>query len=91
MEKGFLATGERHPAVNDALDYYNKLGLAKLLEYRESFASCAIEGNKLAEVCLETLRRLLEHEKLSDRYFLGLMWTIRSLEEKSKRDPETNA
>lgn len=49
----------------------------------ESFASCGIENNRLAEVCGETLRRVLAQEPVSDRYLLGLVWTIRQMEEEA--------
>lgn len=31
----------------------------------------------IAEVCGETLRRIREGEPVSDRYVLGLAWTVR--------------
>ena len=48
---------------------------------QESFASNAIEGNRLAEAGGETLRRFLAGKPVSDRYALGLIWTIRAMEE----------
>ena len=47
-----------------------------LAGWQEAFSSCAIEGNRLAEVCSETLRRLLIGEPVSDRYVLGLAWAM---------------
>lgn len=46
----------------------------------ESFSSCAIEGNRFAEVCGETLRRVMQREPVSDRYVLGLAWAIHGME-----------
>lgn len=46
----------------------------------ESFSSCAIDGNRFAEVCGETLRRVMNHEPVSDRYILGLAWAIRGMD-----------
>ena len=76
---GTLQVGEPHPAARDALHYLKGLG-SNLLEYQEAFASTAIEGNRLAEICSETLSRLLASEPVSDRYLLGLAWTVREIE-----------
>lgn len=78
---GTIKEGEYHPAADSAMRYLNSLGVLKLMQYQESFSSCAIEGNRLAEICSETLSRVLNKDKLSDRYLLGLAWTIRSMEE----------
>ena len=51
--------------------------------------SLALEGNRLAEMCSETLRRLLAKEPVSDRYLLGLVWTIRDMEEQDRQEAET--
>jgi hypothetical protein len=77
---GTLTAGEPHPASYDAYTYLMSIGVNNLYRYRESFASCAIEGNRLAEVCGETLRRIIESEPVSDRYLLGLAWTILRME-----------
>lgn len=86
--QGELELKEPHPASESAMIYINSLGLHKLFEYQEAFASTAIEGNRTSEICHETLRRLLNHELVSDRYLLGLVWTIKTLEE--SRDENTN-
>ena len=80
-ERGTLGIGEPHPAAKMALDYVRSIPYIELAIYQESFSSCAIEGNRLAEVCSETLNRLLTNQSVSDRYLLGLAWTIRDLEE----------
>ena len=74
---GQLNPGEAHPAAYDARRWLAEQDPAELLMWSEAFASCAIEGNRLAEVCGETLRRLLNGEPVSDRYLLGLAWNIR--------------
>jgi len=71
-ERGTLKDGEPHPAAHMAREYIAKLSPATLAMLQESFASCAIEGNRLAEVCGETLRRVLNSELVSDRYLMGL-------------------
>lgn len=74
---GTLKEGEYHPAANSAMLYIKSLGRNELMLFEESFCSCAIEGNRLAELCAETLRRILNNEPVSDRYLLGLAWTIK--------------
>ena len=81
MTKGTLKETEPHPAAKSALQYLYGLGMAKLMMCLESFSSCAIEGNRLGEICSETLDRILKDEPVSDRYLLGLAWTIRNMEE----------
>lgn len=71
-----LDVGEAHPAASEALHYLRKLGNKRLAMWVESFASTALSGNRTSEVCLGTLRRLLSGESVSDRYLLGLAWTI---------------
>lgn len=77
-----------HIAANLALKYIQRLGLKKLYMYLESFSSCAIEGNDLAGVCAGTLRRVLNRQKLGDRYVLGLAWILRNMEEEDMNSTE---
>ncbi len=80
-ERGTLEYGEPHPSAFAAKQYLSELGLPKLWKFQEAFASCAIGDNRPAEICSETLRRLLASEPVSDRYLLGLAWAIRVMEE----------
>ena len=73
---GTLDENEPHPAAAGALTYIQEHASITDLE---AFASAAISGNRLAEICHETLRRILHGEPVSDRYVLGLAWTIREL------------
>lgn len=77
---GTLKLGEPHPAARDALRYVAELGYMRQSTLMESFSSCAIEGNRFAEVCGETLRRVMHREPVSDRYILGLAWAIRGMD-----------
>jgi len=79
--RGTLAEREPHPMAEEALCYLSRIPYDKLLQYQGVFASCAIEGNRVGEVCGETLGRLLDKEPVSDRYLLGLAWMIRDMEE----------
>lgn len=76
-ERGTLPLGQPHPAAESALAWIRTQPLPTLLQWQEAFASTALEGNFAAEVCGETLRRLLEGEPVSDRYLLGLVWVMR--------------
>jgi len=79
--RGTIKDGEYHPAANYAMLYIKSLGMEKIMIYQESFASTAIEGNRLAEICNETLHRILSKQTVSDRYIMGLAWTIKQMEE----------
>ncbi len=76
-DRSTLATGEPHPAAHMAMEYLQSVPLDKLLMHLEAFASCAIEGNRLAEICDGTLNRFINHEPVSDRYLLGLVYAMR--------------
>lgn len=80
--RGTLKEKEYHPAADSAMTYIKSLGVEQLSMCMESFSSCAIEGNRLAEVCSETLHRVMTGESVSDRYLLGLAWTIKRMEDK---------
>jgi len=81
MSNGTLSDGEPHPAAISALKYVQSLGLLKLSLYSESFASCGLAGNRLADVCGETLRRVVNGEPVGDGYILGLAWELKNMEE----------
>ena len=76
--RGELGPTEPHPAAYDARRWLSEQSPDELWKWRGAFASCAIEGNRLAEVCVETLNRLMNSQPVSDRYLLGLVWTMRS-------------
>jgi hypothetical protein len=76
--KGELASCEPHPAAYEAKAWIAQQPPEELYKWREAFASCAIEGNRLGDVCAETLNRLMSSKPVSDRYMLGLAWTMRS-------------
>lgn len=78
--RGELKPGQPHPAAQIALRYLSSIKPEKLFVIAESFASCAIEGNEMAEVCSETMDRLLNHKPMSDRYLMGLAWAVWDME-----------
>lgn len=79
--RGELGEKEVHPEATGALRFILALGLAKLAMYQEAFSSCAIEGNRLGEICGETLHRLQTGQKVSDRYCMGLALALRRMED----------
>lgn len=89
---GTLAVGEFHPAATSAYTYVKSKmkSLVKLALVRESLASNALSGNRLAEVCLETLERIIEKKPISDRYLLGLAWMMKLMEEENGRRHTSN-
>jgi len=74
-----LKIGEPHPASTSAMEYIKTIPYVELIQLQGSFSSCSLSDNRLAEVCSETLRRLLNNEPVSDRYLLGLCWTIKTI------------
>lgn len=80
---GELRPTEPHPALFSAIEYLGTKLYDPLIE--EAFASCAIESNRLAEICLETIRRMKNKEIVSDRYLLGLAWALKWIEENEQK------
>ena len=76
-----LNHGEPHPAVSSAMRWIRALTVEELAMWQESLSSSAIEGNRTAEICSETLHRLIAGQPVSDRYLLGLAWTLSKLVE----------
>lgn len=78
---GTLEPGEPHPAAHRAMAWVRgRHDIAKLAGLVEVFASAALSGDRMAEVCGETLHRLMAGEPVSDRYLLGLAWVMRDIE-----------
>ena len=86
QERGTLNPSEPHPMAHNAHRYIISRGHKKNSLSLEALSSCAIEGNRLAEVCAETLRRVMYNEPVSDRYILGLSWYLKELDEEEEDD-----
>ncbi|PZR93914.1 MAG: hypothetical protein DLM68_00285 [Hyphomicrobiales bacterium] len=84
-----LAKGEAHPAALAALQYLTALGFQEKQDFLLTFSSLALEGNRLAEICYGTLRRIIDGEPVSDRYLLGLAWEINSIKTRREK-PQTS-
>lgn len=86
---GELRDGEYHPAAESALVWFKEWQLKDLNRYlivKESIASTALSGNRLAEILSETLQRLDEGKPVSDRYLLGLCWFLKEDYESQKEN-----
>ena len=73
---GTLKPTEYHPAADSAKAYIAGLSPDQLNVWQEAFASTALAGSRLAQVCSETLNRLLTGQPVSDRYLLGVAFII---------------
>ena len=82
MGAGDLDEGKPHPMAQNAFNWIMESHTRRDLEmFLEAMYSCAIENNNVAAVCAETLRRVLNHEPVSDRYLLGLAWFLKERKE----------
>lgn len=88
--RGTLARGQIHPASQSAFAYVKSIPVAELAMWMEAFSSTAIEGNLLAEICGETLDRIMKGQAVSDRYVLGLAWAIKTMESPPPKPPVVN-
>ena len=73
-----LELGEVHPLAATALAYVK--ANIRFIDI-EAMTSCALSGNRAAEICLSTWNRLENNEPISDRYIMGLAWLIHGLRE----------
>lgn len=93
ISPGTLKIGEIHPAAHSAMNYINEFvsnHIHETMILLESFAATAHAGNRLSEACHETLRRVISGEPISDRYLLGLAWTIKEMyDEPVKKNKKT--
>lgn len=77
-----LKDGEYHPAADGAMAWLKGFMVQHLKEYaviKESLASTALSGNRQAELCMSTIMRMAKGEPVSDRYLLGLAWTVMTI------------
>lgn len=77
IDRSELNIDEWHPCADSAIHFITSKPMDELLKHREALASCALSGNRLAEVCHGTLNRIINRDPVSDRYVLGLAWYIK--------------
>ncbi len=89
-----LHDGEPHPAAHEAkawiAAYFEGKPATEPFTLLEAFSSTGMSGNRTAQICGGTLKRLLNGEPVSDRYVLGLAWVLRNMasieqEQKAKK------
>lgn len=81
-DRSEIRVEEYHPAADSAMAWLKGYMVQHPREYlmhKEALASTALSGNRLAEICMGTIDRLANGEPVSDRYLLGLAWTIMKL------------
>ncbi len=81
-DRSQLNIGEHHPASQIAAEYLRSIPGDEMGVIMEALSSCAIEGNRMAEVCSGTLRMFLRGELVGERYLMGLAIFI----SRSRRD-----
>ncbi|MFK5882814.1 MAG: hypothetical protein QM489_00545 [Candidatus Izemoplasma sp.] len=81
MKEVCLIDGEAHPSAISAFKYVKDIMINKA-SIVESIASTSLSGNRNAEVCLSTIRRIQTGQTVSDRYVLGLAWLFQKVLEK---------
>jgi hypothetical protein len=77
-----IRANEFHPAARSAYRWLKGFMVSNpddYLRYRTALSVAAEAGNRQAQICMGTIRRLRGSEPVSDRYLLGLAWTILSL------------
>lgn len=77
-----IRPGEFHPAARQAYRWLKGFMITNREDYekyRTELSRGAETGNRQARICVGTIRRLQEGEPVSDRYLLGLAWTIIAL------------
>lgn len=89
---GTIQDGEYHPAADDAMIWFKTFVMKNAKQYliiKEAIHSSALSGNRLGEICSATIERLRKGEPVSDRYLLGLCWTIQRLADDRIRQSKT--
>jgi len=79
MDPSEIKEGEFHPAARSAYRWLKGFMISNpqdYLQYKEALASAALSGNRQAEICMGTIERLRLSQPVSDRYLMGLCWTI---------------
>lgn len=74
-----ILEGEHHPAANSAYRWLKGFMVANAPDYevcKLAIGLAADSGNRQAQICMGTIERLATGKPVSDRYLLGLAWTI---------------
>jgi hypothetical protein len=74
-----IRSDEFHPASRSAYRWLKGFMVTNSEDYRKyklAIEMAAESGNRQAQICLGTINRLKYSQPVSDRYLLGLAWTI---------------
>lgn len=74
-----IKDGEFHPAARSAYRWLKGFMMTNPEDYTRSRLALSIaaeSGNRQAQICMGTIERLASSQPVSDRYLLGLCWTI---------------
>lgn len=74
-----LTGAEFHPAARSAYRWLKGYMISNMEDYSRTKLALSIaaeSGNRHAIVCMGTIDRLAKGQPVSDRYLLGLCWTI---------------
>ena len=77
-----IGPGEFHPAARLAYRWLKGLMVTSpeaYVQIRTALSIAAEDGNRQAQICMGTIQRLKDSKPVSDRYLLGLAWTIISV------------
>lgn len=77
-----LRSEEFHPAARQAYRWLKGFMVASPADYSRciiALSMAAAGENRQAEICMGTVERLRTGQPVSDRYLLGLCWTIMSM------------
>lgn len=84
---GTLKEGEPHPSAHIAYKFFQEYcAQNNVFVLLEALASTALSGNRTAEICCETMQRILDKKPVSDRYLMGLAWYFYALEQKQNNE-----
>lgn len=78
-EAGTIYDGEFHPAARSAYRWLKGFMVTNSEDYSRYVLAIDIargSGNRQAAICWSTIQRLKYSQSVSDRYLLGLAWTI---------------
>lgn len=77
-----IAADEFHPAARQAYRWLKGFMITNsedYLQYKFALQAAAADGNRQAQICMGTIDRLSKAQPVSDRYLLGLCWTIMAM------------
>ena len=81
-DRSTIGADEFHPAARSAYRWLKGFMVSNPDDYirtRTALSMAAESGNRQAQICMGTIHRMQHSEPVSDRYLLGLAWTVLQL------------